>query len=88
MKRPTDSTSSARYRDRPTDDGMHGDAAAEQAEGPPQRPDNSTPGKPKESGSRQQSHEGQNAQTGSPHADRELTRRGGTGDGPKPPGAK
>lgn len=48
----------------------------------------STPGKPKESGSRQQSHPGQSTHTGSPAADREHTERGGAGPGPKPPGAK
>jgi hypothetical protein len=51
-------------------------------------PDPSSPGKPKESGSRQQSHPGQSSQTGSPQADREQTRKGGAGSGPKPPGAK
>lgn len=47
-----------------------------------------TPAKPTDSGSRQQSHPGQSTQTGSAEADREHTRRGGAGDGAKPPGAK
>jgi hypothetical protein len=34
-----------------------------------------TPGRPKDSGSRQQTHPDQNSQSGSPHFDRELTRR-------------
>lgn len=56
---------------------QHGDA-----------PDATTPGKPKDSGSRQQTHQGQSTQTGSARADREHTRRGGAGPGAKPPGAK
>jgi hypothetical protein len=55
---------------------------------PNKSPDSTSPGKPKESGSRQQSHPGQSSQTGSPHADREHTRKGGAGSGPKLPGAK
>lgn len=51
-------------------------------------PDSSSPGKPKESGSRQQSHPGQSSQTGSPRTDQEHTRKGGAGSGPRPPGAK
>jgi hypothetical protein len=47
-----------------------------------------TPGKPKDSGSRQQSHPGQSTQTGSTTADQEHTRRGGAGAGAKPPGPK
>lgn len=47
-----------------------------------------TPGKPKDSGSRQQSHPGQSTQTGSTEADREHTRHGGAGGGAKPPGPK
>ena len=55
---------------------------------PNESPDPSSPGRPKESGSRQQSHPGQSSQTGSPHTDREHTHKGGTAAGPKPPGAK
>jgi len=47
-----------------------------------------TPAKPKDSGSRQQSHQGQSTDTGSPAADREHTHKGGAGSGPRPPGAK
>ena len=47
-----------------------------------------TPGRPKDTGSRQQNHPGQSSQTGSPKADREHTQRGGSGGGAKPPGAK
>jgi hypothetical protein len=47
-----------------------------------------TPGKPKDSGSRQQTHREQSTQTGSAPADQEHTRRGGAGAGAKPPGAK
>ena len=50
--------------------------------------DSATPGKPKDSGSRQQSHHKQSTHTGAPGADREQTQRGGAGSGPKPPGAK
>lgn len=35
-----------------------------------------TPGRPKESGSRQQTYPDQGAQTGSPELDEEMTRRG------------
>ena len=52
------------------------------------QPPSDTPGKPKESGSRQQTHPEQSTQTGSPHTDRKHTRRGGADSGPKPPGAK
>ncbi len=53
-----------------------------------ERSKNQTPAKPKESGSRQQTHPGQSTNTGSPEADREHTNRGGADGGPKPPGAK
>jgi hypothetical protein len=53
-----------------------------------QEPKPDTPAKPKDSGSRQQSHPGQSTQTGSTEADRENTRRGGAGNGAKPPGPK
>jgi hypothetical protein len=39
------------------------------------QPDSTTPGRPKDSGSRQQTHPDQNSQSGSPQLDRELTRR-------------
>jgi len=50
--------------------------------------DSETPAKPKDSGSRQQTHPGQSTQTGAPQSDREHTQRGGAGGGAKPPGAK
>lgn len=40
-----------------------------------------TPGRPKDSGSRQQTHPDQGADTGSPQLDKDLTHRGG---GPRP----
>jgi hypothetical protein len=45
-------------------------------------------GRPKESGSRQQTHHRQGSQTGSPKLDRELTRPGGSEPGAKPASAK
>jgi hypothetical protein len=49
----------------------------------------STPGKPKDSGSRQQTQPDQGSQTGSPELDESITRRGGARPVPtKPPGAK
>jgi hypothetical protein len=39
------------------------------------QPDTTTPGRPKDSASRQQTHPDQNSQSGSPHLDRESTRR-------------
>jgi hypothetical protein len=50
--------------------------------------ESATPGKPKDSGSRQQTQADQNSQTGSPRLDREHTERGGSATAPKPPGAK
>lgn len=50
--------------------------------------ESATPGKPKDSGSRQQTHPDQNSQTGSPSLDRKHTDRSGTTPPPKPPGAK
>jgi hypothetical protein len=50
--------------------------------------ENKTPGRPKPSGSRQQTRPGQNAQTGSHKTDDELTRRTGSAAPLKPPGAK
>jgi hypothetical protein len=40
-------------------------------------PDRSTPGRPKESGSRQQTHPDQNSHSGSPPFDKEASERGG-----------
>ncbi len=52
-------------------------------------PENTTPGRPTESGSRQQTHPGQTSQSGSAKFDREATQRGGHDPVPvKPPGAK
>ena len=51
-------------------------------------PDASAAARPKETGSRQQTHPGQNSQTGSPKTDREYSRGGGADAAPKPPGAK
>jgi hypothetical protein len=50
--------------------------------------ESATPGKPKDSGSRQQTHKDQSSQTGSPQSDREHSDRGGSATAPKPPGAK
>ena len=48
-----------------------------------------TPGRPTQSGSRQQTHPNQSAQSGSPEADRDLTRQSGSTPVPaKPPGSK
>ena len=47
-----------------------------------------TPGRPKDSGSRQQTHAGQISQTGSPSADREHTEHSGKSTATKPLGAK
>jgi hypothetical protein len=44
-----------------------------------------TPGRPKDSGSRQQTHPDQNSQSGSPHFDRELTRRNPAPKNPRDP---
>jgi hypothetical protein len=48
-----------------------------------------TPGRPKDSGSRQQSHPDQNLQSGSSELDKESGRKGGAAkDPPKPASAK
>lgn len=53
----------------------------------PSRP--TTPGKPRDSGSRQQTHKDQGTQTGSPELDREASRRSDIPPVPTvPPGAK
>ena len=49
----------------------------------------STPGKPHDSSSRQQTQKDQTSQSGSPAFDKEMTRKSGTPAVPaKPPGAK
>jgi hypothetical protein len=47
-----------------------------------------TPGRPKESGSRQQTHHDQTSHSGSPELDRALTHRGRTPNPSKPASAK
>lgn len=52
-------------------------------------PESTTPARPNESSSRQQTHKDQASQTGSPDFDKEATRRTKTPPVPiKPPGAK
>jgi hypothetical protein len=59
---------SKKYRDRPADEGKHGDAAEEPNSGvPTSSPD--ARGRPKSSSSRQQTSSGQVTQTGSPEID-------------------
>jgi hypothetical protein len=63
-----------KYRDRPADEGKHGDAAEEPNSGVPSAsPD--APGRPKSSSSRQQTSAGQITQTGSPEIDGGHSRR-------------
>jgi hypothetical protein len=51
--------------------------------------DETTPGRPTDESSRQQTHKDQASQSGSPELDREATRRTGTSAVPtKPPGPK
>lgn len=57
-----------KYRDRPADEGKHGDAADEPNSGLPKSPQDA-PGRPKPASSRQQAHAGQATQTGSPELD-------------------
>ena len=64
--------SKKKYRDRPADEGKHGDAADEPNAGVPSLP-HDTPGRPKATGSRQQHHIGQVSQTGSPALDSDLS---------------
>lgn len=47
-----------------------------------------TPGRPKDSGSRQQTHRDQTSQSGSPKLDRAMRRRGQGPSGAKPASAK
>jgi hypothetical protein len=64
--------------------------AKDSAPSNPQEPAGKPAGKPTDSGSRQQTHEDQALQSGSPELDKEATRRsGGTPPVPlKPPGPK
>jgi hypothetical protein len=65
---PPQHKDSKKYRDRPADEGKHGDAAEEPNSGvPTSSPD--TRGRPKSSSSRQQTGSGQVTQTGSPEID-------------------
>jgi hypothetical protein len=57
-----------KYRDRPADEGKHGDAAEEPNSGVPSSPQD-TPGRPKSASSRQQRSADQVTQTGSPDLD-------------------
>lgn len=69
-----DNKISKKYRDRPADEGKHGDAADEPNSGLPSSPEDS-PGRPKSSSSRQQTSQGQVTQTGSPKLDRSSSVR-------------
>jgi len=51
-------------------------------------PDKTAPGRPTTSGSRQQTHPDQSAQTGEPELDRKLTDHGGKGRPEPQPSAK
>ena len=52
-------------------------------------PEPTSPGRPDDANSRQQTHENQNSQTGSPELDKQATRRTGTpAVAPKPAEAK
>jgi hypothetical protein len=59
---------SKKYRDRPADEGKHGDGGEEPNAGLPS-PARDAPGRPKAGSSRQQTHRGQLTQTGSPELD-------------------
>lgn len=59
---------SKKYRDRPADEGKHGDAAEEPNSGVP-TPSPDARGRPNSSSSRQQTSSGQVTQTGSPEID-------------------
>ena len=65
---PAHASEPNQYRDRPTDDGKHGDAAQEPNSGMPAS-SNDAPGRPKPASSRQQTHVDQVSQTGSPALD-------------------
>jgi hypothetical protein len=61
---------------------QRGDTAGDEAAG------RVMPGRPKESGSRQQTHQDQASHSGSPKLDEVLTRRGRTPNASKPAAAK
>jgi hypothetical protein len=65
---PPPDKDSKKYRDRPADEGKHGDAAEEPNSGVP-TPSPDSRGRPKSSSSRQQTNSGQVTQTGSPEID-------------------
>lgn len=71
---PAPNEISKKYRDRPADEGKHGDAADEPNSGLPSSPEDS-PGRPKSGSSRQQTSRGQVTQTGSPELDSAPTAR-------------
>jgi hypothetical protein len=66
---PPQEQKSKKYRDRPADEGKHGDAAEEPNSGVPSSSSQDAPGRPKSSSSRQQTSAGQVTQTGSPELD-------------------
>jgi hypothetical protein len=59
---------SKKYRDRPADEGKHGDADEEPNSGVPSSPQDA-PGRPKSGSSRQQTSPNQVTQTGAPELD-------------------
>lgn len=61
---PARAQNSKKYRDRPADEGKHGDAGEEPNSGMPTLPKDAA-GRPKPTGSRQQSNPNQVTQTGS-----------------------
>jgi hypothetical protein len=63
-----------KYRDRPADEGKHGDAAEEPNSGVPTSAQDA-PGRPTSASSRQQTRVGQITQTGSPELDSQQSRR-------------
>lgn len=65
---PPPDEDSKKYRDRPADEGKHGDAADEPNSGVP-TPSPEARGRPTTSSSRQQTNSGQVTQTGSPDID-------------------
>jgi hypothetical protein len=65
---PAHEESPKKYRDRPANEGKHGDAAEEPNSGPPDLPQDS-PGRPKPGSSRQQKSQNQATQTGSAELD-------------------
>jgi hypothetical protein len=62
---PTRDQNSKKYRDRPADEGKHGDAGEEPSSGVPTSPEDAA-GRPKPARSRQQTNANQVTQTGSP----------------------